>query len=137
MLYQRFTRTEPEDAQSIDLTPMLDVVFILLIFFIVTTSFIKTSGIEVDRPTAASAKKIDVEPLRVVVREDATFYIDDKIQTLSALTDFFKKEVSQNVSVSLIIDSDKNVQIGDVVILMDIAKQAGINSIAIGANETR
>lgn len=72
---QRFR--EEEDA-AVDMTPMLDIVFIMLIFFIVTTSFVKEAGIEVNKPKAAQAQKTKNANIFIAIRENGEIWMDKR-----------------------------------------------------------
>ena len=74
---RRRKRAQEEDA-DIDLTPMLDVVFIMLIFFIVTTSFVKESGIDVNRPSASTAKKKERASILVAISQNGEIWIQNQ-----------------------------------------------------------
>ncbi len=67
------------DEAAIDLTPMLDIVFIMLIFFIVTTSFVKESGVEINRPSASTAETVKKGNIMVAVRENGQVWVDKRI----------------------------------------------------------
>ena len=74
----RRRRKSQEEDSGIDLTPMLDVVFIMLIFFIVTTSFVKESGLDVNRPTASTAKKKERASILVAIAQNGEIWIQKR-----------------------------------------------------------
>ena len=69
-------RRRPEQAASIDISPLIDMVFILLIFFMVTTTFVKDMKIEIERPGAASARPASTKALRVNIDSSSNIYVD-------------------------------------------------------------
>jgi biopolymer transport protein ExbD len=73
------------DEAAIDLTPMLDIVFIMLIFFIVTTSFVKESGVEINRPSASTAETVKKGNIMVAVRENGQVWVDKRIVEVGAV----------------------------------------------------
>ena len=74
-----------QEESGLDLTPMLDIVFIMLIFFIVTTSFVKESGIEVNRPNAETAERNEKGNILVAISENNEIYIDSRKVELRAI----------------------------------------------------
>ncbi len=117
-------------GQDIDLTPLLDVVFILLIFFIVTTVFVKETGVDVDKPQAISAKSIQNSIiLLAITRSQEVIYGGTNIgisgvrNTLTQLT--------KNEPKPLVIQADKSVPTDVLVRVIDQAKLAGIEKINI------
>lgn len=74
------------DEAAIDLTPMLDIVFIMLIFFIVTTSFVKESGVEINRPSASTAETVKKGNIMVAVRENGQVWVDKRVVEVGAIS---------------------------------------------------
>lgn len=117
-------------GQDIDLTPLLDVVFILLIFFIVTTVFVKETGVEVDKPQAISTKSIQNSIILLAITQSheviyggTNIGISGVRNTLSQLT--------KNEAKPLVIQADKSVPTDVLVRVIDQAKLAGIEKINI------
>ena len=77
----RKIRREAEEA-AVDLTPMLDVVFIMLIFFIVTTSFVKEAGIDVNRPKAAKAQSKPSATIFIAIRANGEIWMDKRLSLI-------------------------------------------------------
>ena len=121
---QRFR--EEEDA-AVDMTPMLDIVFIMLIFFIVTTSFVKEAGIEVNKPKAAQAQKTKNANIFIAIRENGEIWMDKRqvdVERVSANLESLMAEQSTDV---IIIQADKGAKHGVVVKVMDQIKATGDN----------
>ena len=130
--YKRYTG---EDEQlSIDMTPMLDIVFIMLIFFIVTTSFIKVSGIDVDKPKASSAKRVKKQAIIIAIGSDGTILVDKKRIDIRALRHQIERLYSDNPKAAVVISADSASRTGLLVRVMDQVKLAGVEHIAIGAD---
>ncbi|KXI29748.1 ExbD/TolR family protein [Paraglaciecola hydrolytica] len=126
----RKVRIEEEDA-AIDMTPMLDIVFIMLIFFIVTTVFVKEAGIEVNKPGASQSVMPKNANIFIAVNERGDVWIDKNqvdVDTVRANLDRLMAEQPSDV---IIIQADKNAEYGVVVKVMDQIKAAGIDRISI------
>lgn len=122
-----------DEEQGIDMTPMLDIVFIMLIFFIVTTSFVKQSGIEVEKPQASSAKRDKQVNIIIAITKNGEIWIDKHPVDIRALRSTIEQLHADRPEGSLIINADQHSQNGVLVQVMDQAKLAGIEKISIGA----
>lgn len=129
-----FGKFTEEQESPIDLTPMLDVVFILLIFFIVTASFVKESGIEVNKPEAQTAVKKELANIFVAINEHDEIWIDKRQVDVRALRAIIERLNAENPQSSIVIQADKRSTNEKLVKVMDAARQAGIYNIAIAAN---
>ena len=123
-----------EQAQAIDLTPMLDVVFIMLIFFIVTASFIKIPGIDVSRTAAISAEKRNAAIL-VAVNENNEIWIDKNQVELDAVKMTLTRLRQENPKGSLVIQADNESNMETLGKVSDIAIDLGIANIAVSTLE--
>lgn len=128
----RKTRREAEEA-AIDLTPMLDVVFIMLIFFIVTTSFVKEAGIDVNRPKASKADQKPKATIFVAVRANGEVWLDKRAVDVERVGATIEKLLAESPTDSVIVQADKEAKHGVVVSVMDQIKLAGIDKIVIAA----
>ncbi|MFT5209645.1 MAG: biopolymer transport protein ExbD [Flavobacterium sp.] len=124
-----------EEEKVADLTPMLDVVFIMLIFFIVTATFIKETGLEVNRPDTQTAEKKKTVSLLVAVGEDSSVWIDKKKVDIRSVRAIMERLHSENPKGGLVIQADMNSKIEKVLAIMDSAKSIGINQVAIAGEE--
>ncbi|OKY25343.1 MULTISPECIES: ExbD/TolR family protein [Thalassotalea] len=123
---------EDEDA-AIDMTPMLDIVFIMLIFFIVTTSFIKEAGIEVNKPKAANQTRQKSANIFIAVRDSGEIWLDKRRVDVERVAANIEKLLAEQPSDVVIVQADKNAKHGVVVKVMDAIKEAGIDRISIAA----
>ena len=125
-----------QQGQAIDLTPMLDVVFIMLIFFIVTATFIKLPGPEVskiDTKTDESYKKVGI---LVAVTDINEFWIDKKRVEPSALKLNLTRLFNENPKGGMVIQADNESDIESVAKVADIARDIGISPVAVsGEND--
>ena len=112
-------RKRIKEESNLDLTPMLDIVFIMLIFFIVTTSFIKESGIEVNRPNAETAERDQKGNILVAISENNEIFIDRRKVDLRAIRPNIIRLKAENPEGSVIIQADKASQTGLLVEAMD------------------
>lgn len=125
----------PEDDSAIDLTPMLDVVFIMLIFFIVTASFIKEAGIDVTRPTAETATKQDKANIFIALSPDGQIWIDRKRIAPAQLGTVIEKLKAESPQGAVVIQADRESRTEQLMQVMDAARDAGISDVAIAAED--
>ena len=125
---------EEEEAQ-LDITPMLDVVFIMLIFFIVTASFVKESGIDVNRPDAATATVKERGNILVAITDTNQIWIDRRQVDPRSVRANIERLHAENPQGAVVIQADKNSKNGLLVEVMDAARQAGVFNVSIAANE--
>ena len=124
-----------EDENEINLTPMLDVVFIMLIFFIVTASFIKEAGLDVNRPDApVTESKPEDANILVAIRANDEIWIDRRLIDPRALRANIERLHAENPKGSVVIMADKQSTNKMLVTVMDSARQAGVYNISIADN---
>jgi len=128
---KRFIHKRTKEDTEINLTPMLDVVFIMLIFFIVTTSFVKEAGIQVNRPSAATAEQKTKANIMVAIRNNNEIWIDKRMVDLRAVRANIEKLKSLNSQNSIVIQSDKEAKTDTLIKVMDQIRLAGITKISI------
>ena len=127
-----YRATEDEDT-VIDLTPMLDIVFIMLIFFVVTASTGKETGIDISRPAARTAVVKDAAHLRVSINEFDEVWVDRRRVDARALKPMLERLHIESPQSALIIHADKKSTNNRLVQVMDAAREAGIDAISIAA----
>jgi biopolymer transport protein ExbD len=128
---RRYTSGDNSEA-DIDMTPMLDIVFIMLIFFIVTTSFVKEAGVDVNRPTAKTSQKKDKGTnVFIAITNNEEIWIDKKRVDIRALRANIQRLSLDALKTSVIIQADKESTTGILVEVMDQIKMAGISNISI------
>lgn len=124
-----------EEENEINLTPMLDVVFIMLIFFIVTASFIKEAGIDVIRPEAMTADKQEDAAILIAISANNEIWIDRRETDPRALRTAIERLHSENPKGSIVIQADEASTNEMLVIVMEAAKQVGVVNVAIATDE--
>ncbi|GIX32833.1 MAG: biopolymer transporter ExbD [Lysobacterales bacterium] len=123
------------DEAEINLTPMLDVVFIMLIFFIVTTSFVKEAGIDVSRPQAATAEQKPKANIMIAITESGQIYMQKREIDLRAVRANVERARAENPEGSVVIIADKGSKTGILVEVMDQVKLAGVDEISVAAQK--
>ena len=125
----RFSRSD--DESDINLTPMLDVVFIMLIFFIVTATFIKQAGIEVLRPEALTATQKPTVSVLVAIGENGDIWIDKKKVDATAVRAHIERLHAENPKGGLVVQADKGAKTAKVMAVLSAARAAGLTEVAI------
>ncbi len=132
---RRKLRQQAETA-SINMTPLIDMVFILLIFFLVTASFTKESGISVDRrPTAQTATRQERASLIIAVSQTGAIWLDQQQIELRSVRAHIERLHAQNPEGTVIILADQAALTGTTVAVLDQVRLAGVTNIAIAAND--
>lgn len=128
----RFQKETKKNSSFLDITPIVDTVFNLLIFFALSLNFISTPGIRVQLPKS-SAQEITREKkdLRVVLTAKDELFLNERPVDLTSLGDQFKKAARSNGETQILIQADQRVAHGKVVEVMDLARGAGLHRLAI------
>jgi biopolymer transport protein ExbD len=116
------SQDESEDEGAIDLTPMLDVVFIMLIFFIVTASFIKETGVEVNRPQAETADNKNAAVL-VAIRADNSIWIDQRKVDIRSVRANIERLHAESPEGAVVIQADELASVKTFTEVLDQARQ--------------
>jgi len=129
-------RRRHSEPPRVDLTPMVDVVFLLLIFFMISTTFVETSGLTINLPKS-SAQQIKKEPheVRVYLRADGVIFLEQQEIILSDLIKNLQAYGDKAADTTFLLMADKEVKHGRVVQLMDSAKSAGFSKLAIATEK--
>jgi len=126
-------RIREEEEATLDMTPMLDIVFIMLIFFIVTTSFVKEAGIDVNRPEASQATTKPSANIFIAIRENGEVWMDRRQVDVERVAANLERLLAEQPTDMVVIQADKEARHGVVVKVMDQIKEAGIAQISIAA----
>jgi len=124
-----------QDDTEIDMTPMLDIVFIMLIFFIVTTSFVKESGVTVSTPQAQTASQQDNVNIFIAITATGEVWIDRRPVDPRSVRAIVARLHADNPEGSVIIQSDEEASTRMLVEVMDQVRLAGVEGIAIAADK--
>ncbi|MEK9766457.1 MAG: biopolymer transporter ExbD [Thalassolituus sp.] len=117
------------------MTPMLDIVFIMLIFFIVTTSFVKESGVTVNRPTASTAESKEGSSILVAIRANGEIWIDKRAIDMRAVRANVERLKVESPEGAVVIQADEYAPTGLLVKVMDQIRLAGIDNISVAATD--
>ena len=132
-------RRRDQDEAEINITPMLDIVFIMLIFFIVTTSFVKEQGLEVSRPSSSPPKEVkkDKGPIVVKINSGNLISIKGRILEPQAVEANLEREKAEKPTSPLIIAAHPEADTEALVIILDAAKAAGIESVNVATTSSQ
>jgi biopolymer transport protein ExbD len=125
--------SQEKDEEEVNLTPMLDVVFIMLIFFIVTASFVKESGMDISRPDAVTAVKKERGNILIAITPTGQIWIDRRQVDVRSVRANIERLHAENPQGAVVIQADRESKNGLLVEVMDAAKLAGVESISIAA----
>jgi len=124
-----------EESEEINLTPMLDVVFIMLIFFIVTATFIKEAGIQVDRPDTVTAESQEDAAILIAISANDEIWIDKQERDPRDVRVVIDRLHAENPKGSLVIQADEESTNEMLVIILEAAKAAGVTNVAIASDD--
>lgn len=119
----------------VDVTPLIDIIFQLVLFFMVSTTFISTPGIQVDLPRSSAQTVIrEQQDLNIWVTNDGEIYIDQDAVSFAELTERMNEVANVDPSTMIIIKADSDVDHGRVVTVMDLARARGLTRLAIATD---
>jgi len=126
-----------EDTEGVDLnlTPLIDCVFLLLIFFMVTTVFTSAAGLKIELPEAENWQKIRETKLFLSVDEDGKMELNSRVVTMTSLASTLMREKKRTQTVTLIIKADRESEHVYTLDVMEIAKNLGIETISLAVDE--
>ncbi len=125
-------KEEQKRRTTINITPLIDVLFILLIFFMVSSSFIEQPGMKLELPTIQSKEVARVENLVIHISESGEIYLAENQVSLDDLGAAIEAMIPNIQEKTLILKADKKTEHGLIVQVMDIAKRSGLTKIVIG-----
>lgn len=132
MHFRRHTELE-HGLKPIDIAPLIDMVFQLLIFFMLTSSFIMQPGIKVNLPRAVTSEVVKYENIEVAISSENIIYINGKVITIQELKLLLKQ--AAKVKGSILIKADKRASLGRIVEVWDMCRDLGITQINIATNQ--
>ncbi len=124
-----------EEESQIDLTPMLDVVFIMLIFFIVTSTFVKEAGVDVSRPNADTAVVTESNSIQIGITSANQIFMDKRLVDKRAVRANVERGLAENPGAAVIIVADAESKTETLIEVMDQARLAGAESVSVAADE--
>ncbi len=124
-----------EEEAGIDMTPMLDVVFIMLIFFIVSTTFVRDEGVEINRPNASSAQQQKSDGVVVAIDSNGQAWLDQQKLSISMLEEQLQSKIAKGALSSVLIKADRETPTGDLIKILDLIKATGISQVAVATEQ--
>lgn len=118
---------------DIMMAPMIDIIFLLLIFFLLTSSFVFQPGIKINLPKAVTSEVIAEKNLTVIITSDNLIYLNNKLITTNELKEALRKAAGDNRSI--LIKSDKKASVGKVVQIWDMCRDLGISQVSVATNQ--
>ncbi len=131
----RISRHRRSKGVEINMAPLIDMVFILLIFFIVTTSFVKESSVDIQRPTAQSASPKEKIHLMLEITQDGIVLIEGRATDIRSIRSRMKRFLVETPAGSVIIVADKMSNTGIVIQALDECRLAGVENISVAARK--
>lgn len=120
---------------QIDVAPMMDMVFILLIFFVVTSTFTRETGVDITKPQASTAKELSRESLLIGISRQGTFHVNESQVTLNGLRTLLKQVVAETPDRSVIIVADREAPSGKIVDVLDECNIARVKKVSVSAGQ--
>lgn len=133
MLNVTAARRRNRSLVDINMAPMIDMVFLLLIFFLVTTSFVKETGIDVSRPTAATAATREKATILIGIDADNRVFLDRREIDVRAVRANIERALAENPEGSVVVVADKASATGTAVEVMDGCRLAGAQNVSLAA----
>ncbi len=129
----RFRKRE-EKLQDVDMSPLIDMVFILLIFFMVSTTFVKDMKLDLDRPSASSASKASSKVIRIYIDKIGDIYVDQQPVKVWAIQGKMRDLLRMSTAKSVLVVTDESVQAQRLIDVIDQCRSAGAKDVAVATN---
>ena len=123
---QRILTSDQQDEAEINMTPMLDIVFIMLIFFIVSTSFVREAGIDVNRPSAKTSESQTKTAVMVALSAEEEIWLDRKPIDIRMVRPAIERMKLEQSDISVVVQADKDSSTGELVKLLDQLRLADV-----------
>lgn len=128
-------RPKKQEVDNVDVSPLIDMVFILLIFFMVTTTFVKDMKLDINRPSAASASKSDSKVVRVYIDNAAQIYIDNQPVQLWAVQSKLRDLLRTSSDKSVLVISDDTIPVEVLIDVVDECRMSGAKDVAVSTSK--
>ena len=129
----RTSRLRRGRGSDINMAPLIDMIFILLIFFLVTTSFVKESGVDVERPVAATAQAKEQTNVVVGIDKEGTIHVENRVIDVRSVRGYMERFLAETPEGSVVIAADKASTTGVVIAVLDACRLAGVRNISVAA----
>jgi biopolymer transport protein ExbD len=124
-----------ESSTEVNVAPLLDMVFILLIFLVITTNFTRQTGLDVRKPSAQSAVYQGAKTILIGISPEGSIHIHGKQVGLDAMAQILSNEIKKQADASVVIIADKAANIGRAVEVMDVCLLSGIKKVSVAADK--
>ena len=128
-------RQKSQNVDTVDVSPLIDMVFILLIFFMVTTTFVKDMQLELNRPSAASASLASTKVLRVYIDNAGEVYIDNQPVKLWAIQSKLRDLLRTSTEKSVLVITDTDIPVNNLIDVIDECRMSGAKDIAVSTTK--
>ncbi len=128
-------RPKKQEVDNIDVSPLIDMVFILLIFFMVTTTFVKDMKLDLNRPSAASASKASSKVVRVYIDNTNQIYVDNQPVKLWALQSKLRDLLRESTEKSVLVISDSTIPVERLIDVVDECRMSGAKDVAVSTSK--
>ena len=122
-----------EQGPELNMAPLIDMVFLLLIFFLVTTSFVRPTGVEVNRPKAATAQALKGSVLMVTLTADGRIFLGGRRVGLHSLRGLVEQFLAQNPGGAVVVAADKAARTGRLIAVLDSCRLGGAKKLSVAA----
>jgi len=128
-------RPKKQDVENVDVSPLIDMVFILLIFFMVTTTFVKDMKLDLNRPSAASASKSDSKVVRVYIDNTGAVYIDNQPVQIWAIQSKLRDLLRTAADKAVLVVSDETIPVETLIDVVDECRMSGAKDVAVSTSK--
>ena len=128
-------RPKKQEVDNIDVSPLIDMVFILLIFFMVTTTFVKDMKLDLNRPSATSATKSDSKVLRVYIDNTSAVYIDNQPVQIWAIQSKLRDLLRTATDKAVLVISDETIPVETLINVVDECRMSGAKDVAVSTSK--
>ena len=129
-------RSKIREPLRVDVTPLIDIVFQLVIFFMVSTTFDDSPSIDINLPESSSKTLIrESQDIEIWISKEGGFFIERQEQSLEQVKSRLQQGLQRNKGVVVIVKADTEVEHGDVVLLLNLAQEVGVKKLSIGARQ--
>ncbi|HHD75495.1 MAG TPA: biopolymer transporter ExbD [Campylobacterales bacterium] len=131
----RFSRAKRQNVDNVDVSPLIDMVFILLIFFMVTTTFVKDMKLDINRPAAASASKADSKVIRVYIDNTGEVYIDNQPVKVWAVQSKVRDMLRTSTEKAVLVITDDGIPVEKLIDVVDECRMSGAKDVAVSTTK--
>ena len=128
-------KQKSQNVDNIDVSPLIDMVFILLIFFMVTTTFVKDMKLDLNRPSASSASLADAKVVRVYIDNTGEIYIDNQAVKLWAVQSKLRDLLRTSSEKSVLIVTDTDIAVSNLIDVVDECRMSGAKDVAVSTTK--